>query len=152
MLWLEQLFTSVVYMISNFIILKDYAPVSVTHSYVHTPLHKSFSHSHLLKTILNKMIWQQCNVWYSTDNIYQGWSQCSSCISLIWLAQNACKKELPKFLIHKILEQNTSTSRGFLNKQYFLVLLSESAGYVLSGSVHWCYYTFDLINKYMALA
>jgi len=85
-------------MISDFIILKDYALITVTpsyiHTHIHTPPHKSFSQSHLLKTILNKMIWQQCTVWYSTDSIYQGWPQCSSCTSVVWLAQNACKTRI----------------------------------------------------------
>jgi hypothetical protein len=43
-------------------------------------------------------------------------------------------------------EETASAFRAFLNKLYFPVWLTESAGCILSGSEKCCYRTFDLIN------
>jgi len=45
-------------------------------------------------------------------------------------------------------EENASASRGFLHKLYFPMWLTESAGYVLSGSEKCCYRTFELIKTW----
>jgi hypothetical protein len=61
-------------------------------------------------------------------------------MSLVGLVQVAGKNRAVTGISHKnALEETTSAGSGFSNKQYFIVLLTESAGSILSGSEQ-CWY------------
>jgi len=73
-------------------------------------------------------------------------------MSVRLLVQLACKKQGSEFLIKKTLEHTTSMSHILPNKEHFFVLLTKSAGCLLSGSEQCCYRAFDWMNKNVAVA
>jgi len=71
--------------------------------------------------------------------------------SLVRLVHLALKKQRSKFLVRNV-ELTTSASHGLVNKQYFLLPLTESTDCYTSGREGCCYRTVYAMNQYMAVA